>query len=298
MNFLGSLSAKFVLYGSTSVLKRYAELLKVPLHLPDNLSITDVVRNVDFEPGVLSKSAGRAQFLFLQRAVNSALRNEIQALVTLPMNKKAVTTAGYTFSGHTEFLAKAFKVKNYAMMLATKRLKVVLLTTHIPIRKVPHFVTTENILSKLNLIARHLKGARIAVAGLNPHAGEGGLIGDEEVKAIKPAVESARATGIPVDGPLPPDTVFVKALKGAYDVVVCMFHDQGLIPVKLIDFEHCVNVTLGLPVVRTSVSHGTAYDIAGKGVASPESFKCAVRLALELLEKRQKQTMRRNEKGS
>ena len=274
------------------MLKRYAELLKVPLHLPDNLSITDVVRNVDFEPGVLSKSAGRAQFLFLQRAVNSALRNEIQALVTLPMNKKAVITAGYTFSGHTEFLAKAFKVKNYAMMLATKRLKVVLLTTHIPIRKVPHFVTTENILSKLNLIARHLKGARIAVAGLNPHAGEGGLIGDEEVKAIKPAVESARATGIPVDGPLPPDTVFVKALKGAYDVVVCMFHDQGLIPVKLIDFEHCVNVTLGLPVVRTSVSHGTAYDIAGKGVASPESFKCAVRLALELLEKRQKQTMR------
>jgi 4-hydroxythreonine-4-phosphate dehydrogenase len=292
LNFLGSLSAKFVLYGSTFVLKRYAELLKVPLHLPDNLSITDVVRNVDFEPGVLSKSTGRAQFLFLQRAVNSALRNEIQALVTLPMNKKAVTTAGYTFSGHTEFLAKAFKVKNYAMMLATKRLKVVLLTTHIPIRKVPHFVTTENILSKLNLIARHLKGARIAVAGLNPHAGEGGLIGDEEVKAIKPAVESARATGIPVDGPLAPDTVFVKALKGAYDVVVCMFHDQGLIPVKLIDFEHCVNVTLGLPVVRTSVSHGTAYDIAGKGVASPESFKCAVRLALELLEKRQKQTMR------
>jgi 4-hydroxythreonine-4-phosphate dehydrogenase len=199
------------------------------------------------------------------------------------MNKRTVTLAGYPFSGHTEFLARAFKVNNYAMMLANQRLKVVLVTTHVPLREVPHLLTVEAVLSKLELTAKHLSGARIAVTALNPHAGEGGLMGDEELKVIKPAVETAKRKGIPAEGPLPSDTAFVKALNGHYDVVLCMFHDQGLIPVKLLGFGRSVNITLGLPVVRTSVDHGTAYDIAGKGTASPDSFKEAVKTALELL---------------
>jgi 4-hydroxythreonine-4-phosphate dehydrogenase len=169
------------------------------------------------------------------------------------------------------------------MMLANEKLKVVLQTTHVALKEVPSLITEEKILSKLRLIDKSLKKPRIAVAGLNPHAGENGLFGDEELKIIRPAVEKAKREGINVTGPLPADTVFVRALKGEFDVVLCMYHDQGLIPIKLLGFGNSVNVTLGLPVVRTSVDHGTAYDIAGKGVASPESFKTAVKVAIELL---------------
>lgn len=169
------------------------------------------------------------------------------------------------------------------MMLANEKLKVVLLTTHVPLKDVPKLISREKIVSKLRLIHISFGSPKIAVAGLNPHAGENGLFGDEELRTIKPAVEEAKSEGINVEGSIPSDTVFVRALKGEFDVVLCMYHDQGLIPIKLLGFGNSVNVTLGLPVVRTSVDHGTAYDIAGKGIANPESFKTAVRMALERL---------------
>ncbi len=169
------------------------------------------------------------------------------------------------------------------MMLANRKLKVVLLTTHLPLKEVPEKVKKDAVLEKLILINRTFPESKIAVCGLNPHAGEGGLFGREEIEEIKPAVEGAKELGIKAFGPYPADTVFNRALSGHFDVVLAMYHDQGLIPVKLTGFGESVNVTLGLPVVRTSVDHGTAYDIAGKGVANTGSFKEAVRLALELL---------------
>ena len=172
------------------------------------------------------------------------------------------------------------------MMLANEKLKVVLLTTHVALKDVPRLISKEKILSKLRLIHKSLCLPKIAVAALNPHAGENGLFGDEEIKIINPAVEEAKREGINVKGAIPSDTVFVRAVKGEFDVVLCMYHDQGLISIKLLGFGNSVNVTLGLPVVRTSVDHGTAYDIAGKGLANPESFKTAVRVALELLKQK------------
>jgi len=230
----------------------------------------------------VGKDSGKAQVLYIEKAIEDAKEGKIKAIVTLPINKESAKLGGFTFPGHTEFLAHSFGVKEYAMMLANEKLKVVLQTTHVALKDVPNLITEGKILSKLRLIDKSLRNPRIAVAGLNPHAGENGLFGDEELKIIKPAVEKARKEGINVTGPLPADTVFVRALKGEFDVVLCMYHDQGLIPIKLLGFGNSVNVTLGLPIIRTSVDHGTAYDIAGKGIANPESFKTAVKVAVEL----------------
>jgi len=169
------------------------------------------------------------------------------------------------------------------MMLSNEKLKVVLLTTHLPLKEVPKEVKKEKILSKLRLIGRELPHLKVGVCALNPHAGEGGLFGREEIEEIEPAVKEAKAEGLKVEGPFPSDTLFTRALKGEFGVVLAMYHDQGLIPVKLLGFGESVNTTLGLPVVRTSVDHGTAYDIAGKGVAQVGSFRAAVLQALELL---------------
>jgi len=230
----------------------------------------------------VGKDSGKAQVLYIEKAIEDAKEGKIKAIVTLPINKESAKLGGFPFPGHTEFLAHSFGVKEYAMMLANEKLKVVLQTTHVALKDVPNLITEGKILSKLRLIDKSLRNPRIAVAGLNPHAGENGLFGDEELKIIKPAVEKARKEGINVTGPLPADTVFVRALKGEFDVVLCMYHDQGLIPIKLLGFGNSVNVTLGLPIIRTSVDHGTAYDIAGKGIANPESFKTAVKVAVEL----------------
>ncbi len=219
--------------------------------------------------------------------MEDAKKGQLNAIVTLPINKEAIKLAGFNFPGHTEYLAYSFQVKNFAMMLANQKLKVVLLTTHLPLKEVPEKVKKEAVLEKLLLIKRALPSSRIAVCGLNPHAGEGGLFGREEVEEISPAVEEARSLGIKVFGPFPADTLFGRALRGEFDVVLAMYHDQGLIPVKLTGFGKSVNVTLGLPVVRTSVDHGTAYDIAGKGIADTGSFREAVKLALELLSQNQ-----------
>ena len=269
----------------------YGELLKLPYKIPavsdipeePGVYLKDVVPEIDFSVGRISKPSGEAQFRFLRDAVEDAKRGVIGAIITLPINKEAIKLAGFPFPGHTEFLAHSFGVEEFGMMLANDKLKVVLLTTHLPLKDVPEKVKKGAILSKLKLIDRTFPGKRIAVCGLNPHAGEGGLFGKEEIEEIAPAVEEARAQGINAYGPFPSDTIFLRALSGEFDVVLAMYHDQGLIPVKLTGFGRSVNVTLGLPIVRTSVDHGTAYDIAGKGVAETGSFREAVKLALELM---------------
>ncbi|RUM42138.1 MAG: 4-hydroxythreonine-4-phosphate dehydrogenase PdxA, partial [Desulfurobacterium sp.] len=282
----------FFIYGSKSILNFYSNLLEIPADIEETSSpdrsktgiyLINVLNQVSFEVGKVSKEAGKAQIAFLERAVEDSKKGLIDAIVTLPINKESARLGGFSFPGHTEYLAHAFKVPEFAMMLANEKLKVVLLTTHVALKDVPKLISKEKILSKLRLIHKSLRSPKIAVAALNPHAGENGLFGDEEIKIINPAVEEAKREGINASGAISSDTVFVRAVKGEFDVVLCMYHDQGLIPIKLLGFGNSVNVTLGLPVVRTSVDHGTAYDIAGKGLANPESFKTAIKVALELL---------------
>ncbi|WP_456484852.1 4-hydroxythreonine-4-phosphate dehydrogenase PdxA [Desulfurobacterium sp.] len=247
-----------------------------------NLIFVDVFPNCNIVPGVVSLESGRAQFAYLQAVVEDLKKGLLWGVVTLPINKKAIKLAGFKFPGHTEYFASEFGVSDFAMMLANSKLKVVLETIHVPLSKVPILISTESILKKIFLVHRYFPNERIAVAGLNPHAGENGLFGDEEEKIIVPAIEKAKEAGIPVEGPFPSDTVFNRAISGEFGTVVCMYHDQGLIPVKLTGFSEAVNITLGLPFVRTSVGHGTAYDIAGKGIADNRSFLSAVNFALSI----------------
>jgi len=240
-----------------------------------------------FAPGVLSADAGRAAHDVIVRAVSDAMAGTVQAIATAPVNKEAFRLAGLPWAGHTDLLAHLTGAKHVAMMFYSERLIVVLVTVHIPLADVPATLTKERVQTTIALTAESLPRftkvpPRIAVAGLNPHAGEHGLFGGEEDSAIAPAIAACRARGIDVSGPFPADTVFVRATRGEFDVVVACYHDQGLIPVKLIAFGQAVNVTLGLPIVRTSVDHGTAFDIAGKGIADPESMIAAVLLAARL----------------
>jgi len=240
-----------------------------------------------FTPGVLSGDAGRAAHDVIVRAASDAMDGTVQAIATAPINKEALRLGGLPWSGHTDLLAHLTGAKRVAMMFYSERLIVVLATVHIPLADVPAALTEERLQATIALTAEWLPRftkvpPRIAVAGLNPHAGEHGLFGAEEARAIAPAIAACRARGIDVSGPHPADTVFVRATRGEFDVVVACYHDQGLIPVKLIAFGQAVNVTLGLPIVRTSVDHGTAFDIAGKGIADPESMIAAVLLAARL----------------
>jgi 4-hydroxythreonine-4-phosphate dehydrogenase len=240
-----------------------------------------------FAPGVLSADAGRAAYDVIVRAVDDARRGVVAAVATAPVNKEAFRLAGLPWSGHTDLLAHLTGATDVAMMFYSDALRVVLATIHIPLAEVPQALTARSLERTIALTARELPRfgiarPRIAVAGLNPHAGEHGLFGHEEETAIAPAIAESRAKGIDVSGPFPGDTVFVRARRGEFDVVVACYHDQGLIPVKLVAFGQAVNVTLGLPIVRTSVDHGTAFDIAGKGVADPESMIAAVLLAARL----------------
>jgi 4-hydroxythreonine-4-phosphate dehydrogenase len=240
-----------------------------------------------FPSGVLSAAAGRAAYDLIVRAVAAAQQNVVQAIATAPVNKEAFRLAGLDWSGHTDLLAHLTGSPHVAMMFYSDALRVVLATVHIPLAEVPRALTQASLEATIDLTARELPRfgiarPRIAVAGLNPHAGEHGLFGREEDTAIRPAIAACRARGIDVSGPFPGDTVFVRARRGDFDVVVACYHDQGLIPVKLVAFGQAVNVTLGLPIIRTSVDHGTAFDIAGKGVADPESMITAVLLAARL----------------
>jgi 4-hydroxythreonine-4-phosphate dehydrogenase len=240
-----------------------------------------------FQPGRLSADAGRAAYDVIVRATGDAQAGVVDALATAPINKEAFRLAGLQWTGHTDLLAHLTGARRVAMMFESDALRVVLATVHLPLRKVPEALSREALEATIGLTAdalpRFIKmPPRIAVAGLNPHSGEHGVLGDEEEHVHVPAIAACRTRGIDVAGPFPADTVFVRASRGEFDVVIACYHDQGLIPVKLLAFGEAVNVTLGLPIVRTSVDHGTAFDIAGKGVADPRSMIAAVRLAARL----------------
>ncbi|MFP5379949.1 MAG: 4-hydroxythreonine-4-phosphate dehydrogenase PdxA [Vicinamibacteria bacterium] len=243
--------------------------------------------NLRVPVGEVSAEAGRAAYDVIVRAVEDARAGRVAAIATAPINKLAFARAGLPWKGHTDLLAHLCGVEQVAMMFHAPRLRVVLATVHVPLAEVPRLLTRALVLDTLRLTARALPrfgvaAPRIALAGLNPHAGESGLLGGEDEAVLAPAVADARAEGVDVTGPVPADTVFVRAVRGEFDVVVACYHDQGLIPVKVLAFGEAVNVTLGLPIVRTSVDHGTAFDIAGRGTADPSSLIEAVRLAAHL----------------
>jgi 4-hydroxythreonine-4-phosphate dehydrogenase len=239
------------------------------------------------EIGVVSAAAGRAAFDAICAAVRDAQAATVDAIATAPVNKLAFSRAGLPWKGHTDLLAHLTGSPRVAMMFWSEPLKVVLATIHVPLADVPRLVTLEVLGETFDLTARELprfgvRSPRLALAGLNPHAGEDGLLGSEEERVLRPAVAAARARGLNVEGPFPGDTIFVRASRGEFDAVIACYHDQGLIPVKLLAFGQAVNVTLGLPIIRTSVDHGTAFDIAGKGVADPSSMIAATLLAARL----------------
>ena len=261
---------------------RVAEVCEPVIYQPETDSVPG-----GFQPGAATAAGGQAAYEVVCRAAADALAGRIDAVATGPVNKTALRMAGLPWRGHTDLLAHLTGAADAVMMFHADRLRVVLATVHIPLAAVPAQLTRQRMERTIGLAAAELPrfgyaAPRLAVAGLNPHAGEHGIMGHEDEQVLRPAVDAQRARGIDVAGPLPGDTVFVRAVNGEFDAVVACYHDQGLIPVKLLAFGEAVNVTLGLPIVRTSVDHGTAYDIAGRGVADPSSMIAAVRLAARL----------------
>ncbi|MDI6731387.1 MAG: 4-hydroxythreonine-4-phosphate dehydrogenase PdxA [Candidatus Margulisbacteria bacterium] len=235
--------------------------------------------------GQISSAAGKAAVEYVETAIKLAMDRKVDAMVTGPINKEAIHLAGYKFQGHTELLAARTGAKNYAMLFVSDTFWVMLATTHVALRDVSKNLDRKKILNLIKLghaTLQKVKGRKpkIGVTGLNPHAGEAGLFGDEEIKIIQPAVDEAKKIGINVKGPISPDAIFYLANSGMFDMVIAMYHDQGLIPLKLLSFNKSVNVTVGLPIVRTSVDHGTGFDIAGKGWANPQSMIEAVKVAV------------------
>lgn len=279
-----------VLVGDSVVIEEAARLrLSAKGTVPEGMEIVNVqgLKKSHFVKCKPTAEGGRAASAYIKRAVELAVRKKVDGIVTAPISKEGLKLAGFRWPGHTEMLAELTGAKEYAMMLAGGPLRVILVTIHIALKNVPRLITRERVLKTIRLAEKacrmlRLRNPQIAVAGFNPHAGEAGIFGDEEIRAIIPAIEEAIEQGIPVAGPFPPDTVFNKAYKGDVDIVVCMYHDQGLIPLKMIAFDEGVNVTIGLPIVRTSPDHGTAYDIAWKGIANPSSMIEAIKLAARL----------------
>lgn len=240
-----------------------------------------------FTPGQLTPAAGCAAYEAIVRAVDDALAGRVAAVATAPVSKEAFALAGLPWRGHTDLLAHLTNSPRYAMMFSSERLRVVLATVHVALAEVPRLITRASLGDLIALTASELPRfgfprPRLAVAALDPHAGEHGVIGGQDDAVLRPAIEEARGAGIDVDGPFPADTLFVRAARGDFDAVIACYHDQGLIPVKLLGFGRSVNVTIGLPIVRTSVDHGTAFDIAGRGLADPGSLIEAVLLAARL----------------
>jgi 4-hydroxythreonine-4-phosphate dehydrogenase len=252
----------------------------------DLLNLSEIVPDKVLWGNPTAETA-RAMVQYIMVASDLAIKGRIAAMVTCPINKVAMQLADCQYNGHTELLAERTRSENFAMMLAGNRLRVVLVTIHVPLKTVSSLLSEQRILLTIKLAWNTLqerfglKKPRIAVAGLNPHAGEDGMFGNEEKTIITPAILTARNQGFDVVGALPPDTVFYQAANGHYDAVVSMYHDQGLIPFKLIHFNDGVNITLGLPIIRTSVDHGTAYDIAGTGTADPGSLIAAITMAAQ-----------------
>lgn len=279
---------RIIVYGDRAALGRAAHTIGAPL--PQGLTIVGDGTGDRATPGAPDEESGAAQVGYLEAAVRAALAGELAAIVTAPISKTWVKRAGFKFPGHTEMLAERFGVKDVVMMFAGPRLKVALATVHVPLADVARTLTTQRLRRTIELLAEALvrdfgiARPRIGVIGLNPHAGEGGILGAEDRDVIVPALGPLPPAQL--SGPLIPDAVFRDALAGKYDALVAMYHDQGLIPVKLIDFDEAVNLTLGLPIVRTSPDHGTAYDIAGKGIARAVSMQRALALAVDMVARR------------
>ncbi len=258
--------------------------------LPEGYHYQVIGERIEVTPGQPTKASARAALDALEESVVLLQKREIDAVVTAPVGKEGLHELGFHFPGQTEFYADRLACENHAMCLTGKNLTVALVTIHVPLADVPELISQEEIIRVGKLLAdfckqRGKKNPRVAVCGLNPHAGEGGAFGSEDLEIVQPAVEQLQTTrqDAVFSGPHPPDTIFRPAADGEYDAVLCMYHDQGLIPLKLLDFDNGVNVTLGLPMPRTSPDHGTAYDIAGTGTASGSSMIHAIQLACEML---------------
>jgi len=283
--------ANFIIVGDIPVLCAEAKVLKISLPRGEHVRFIDVGairREHDIKFGRQSRLSGRASLAYIDYALGLIKDGKADCLVTAPVSKEAISSAGVKFSGHTEYIAKAFKTDRFAMMLVGGPLKVTLATRHLPIKAVPKAVTKAEIVNCIGLSHEALKRyfgisrPRIGVASLNPHGGEGGSIGSEEERVIKPAVAQAKKRFKDITGPVSSEALFYEAFRGRLDCVIAMYHDQGLTPLKMIARDNSVNVTLGLPFVRTSPGHGTAFDIAGKGLANPESMTEAISLAIEM----------------
>jgi 4-hydroxythreonine-4-phosphate dehydrogenase len=299
--FAGELPVKAFVIGDAALLRHTAAALTIPLAIAeiaspaaaraqamslDVLSLTNLPAGM--RAGQVDPRAGQAAYDYVVKAIDLANAGEISAIVTAPIAKEALKAAGLSYPGHTEILAEKSGTSDFAMMLANGELRVILVTIHVSLREAIGLVTQERVLRTIRLAeqacrAYGLARPRIAVAGLNPHAGEGGMFGNEEITEIAPAIAAAQREGIDASGPWPGDTIFMRARRGEFDIVVAQYHDQGLIPVKYLGIEQGVNVTIGLPFVRTSVDHGVAFDIAGKGKADPSSLRYALDQAVRLV---------------
>jgi 4-hydroxythreonine-4-phosphate dehydrogenase len=284
--------ANWIVAGDERILAMAAGITGIPLANAELRPIAALGDLGGFAFGKLSAASGQAALEYVRVATGMCLRGEAGGMVTAPINKEAVTLSGRPFSGHTEYIAALCGASESRMLLACERLATVHVTTHIPLRRACELETGRILRTiELGCEAMRLLGferPRIAVCGLNPHAGEHGLFGNEDQRAIAPAIEAARAQGIDSSGPHAADSVFLQAWRGAYDLVVAMYHDQGHIPMKLLDFEGTVNISLGIPIIRTSVDHGTAFDIAGKNKADARSMKQAMRMAARMAATRRK----------
>ena len=298
----GELRHRNIVFGDIAVLDYYNRNLGygVPLRAVESaagwsegwLNVVDfgLLQTTDVTPGEINRKSGAAARAYIVAAAKAALNGEIAAMVTLPVNKEATQLSDPGFVGHTELIGEVCGVKDVTIMLVSEQLIVTHVSTHVSLATAIALVKRDRIKKIIRMtveaVSKLRDNPRIAVAGLNPHAGENGLFGREDIEEIRPSVEWAQAQGMPVEGPVPPDTAFYLAVrKQRYDAIVCMYHDQGHIPLKLLDFEAGVNVALGLPIIRTSVDHGTAFDIAGKGVASTVSLVAALEFAARLLQR-------------
>lgn len=295
---------KLVVFGSPDVFEYYLDLfnLAMQINVIDksenigknykdgelNIVKVDDFKIEDLTIGKVNAKCGDIAYKSFVETVEAAKKDQICAIVTAPFNKEAVNLAGHKYTGHTEILAELTNTKDYVMMLAAKRFRIALVTTHVPLKDVPKLITKERVLKTIRITSRDLNrwfginNPRIAVASLNPHNSEGGLMGDEEEKEILPAIKQARSEGINVEGTFSADTIFVREKRSKYDCFVTMYHDQGLSVLKALYFDSSVNITLGIPIIRTSPDHGTAFDIAGKFIANHKSFTEAVRQAYRM----------------
>ncbi|OGV38567.1 MAG: 4-hydroxythreonine-4-phosphate dehydrogenase PdxA [Lentisphaerae bacterium GWF2_45_14] len=285
--------AEIIVYGCPDIIAAAAEKFASG-HIP-HICETGTMEYRELSPGKADAECGIIARNTVIQATNDAIDGRVDAIVTCPMNKASVNLAGIRFTGHTELIAELCGVKNFAMMQSAGDLRIAFVTTHISLREVSDHITDARIIEVANLLcdavkAEEIEKPRIAAAAINPHAGENGYMGSEDEKVVKPALEKLRKSGMDIEGPFPPDTLFIEKIRSRFDGILSMYHDQGHIPFKMLAFEKGVNSTLGLPIIRTSVDHGTAFEIAWKGVADMGSLIEAIKLAAKRASNRPRQT--------